>query len=46
MTERIQLPTIVPEGYRKVINLDGYVGGKVEEPLGDLIKLRASHING
>jgi len=46
MTERIQLPTIVPEGYRKVINLDGYVGSKVEEPLGDLIKLRASQING
>ncbi len=46
MTERIQLPTLVPEGYRKVINLDGYVGTKIEEPLGDLIKLRASQING
>ena len=46
MTERIQIPSLAPEGYRKVVNLDGYVGGVVEEPLGDLIKLRASQING
>ncbi|GAB3581112.1 carboxymuconolactone decarboxylase family protein [Leifsonia lichenia] len=46
MTERIDISSIVPEGYRKVINLDGYVGQHVEEPLGDLIKLRASQING
>ena len=46
MTERIQVPSVAPAGYRKVINLDGYVGGVVEEPLGDLIKLRASQING
>ncbi|WP_431247083.1 carboxymuconolactone decarboxylase family protein [Leifsonia xyli] len=46
MTERIQIPSVAPEGYRKVINLDGYVGTKVEEPLGDLVKLRASQING
>ncbi|WP_431220771.1 carboxymuconolactone decarboxylase family protein [Leifsonia xyli] len=46
MTDRIQIPSVAPEGYRKVINLDGYVGTKVEEPLGDLVKLRASQING
>jgi AhpD family alkylhydroperoxidase len=46
MTQRIDAATIAPEGYRKVINLDGYVGQNVEEPLGDLIKLRASQING
>ncbi|MDR6970007.1 carboxymuconolactone decarboxylase family protein [Leifsonia shinshuensis] len=46
MTERIQIPSLAPEGYRKVINLDGYVGGAVEEPLGDLVKLRASQVNG
>lgn len=46
MTERIDVSSIVPDGYRKVINLDGYVAQHVEEPLGDLIKLRASQING
>ncbi|MGN6427523.1 carboxymuconolactone decarboxylase family protein [uncultured Leifsonia sp.] len=44
--ERVQISSLVPEGYRKVIALDGYVGTAVEEPLGDLIKLRASQING
>ncbi|MCI0158631.1 carboxymuconolactone decarboxylase family protein [Leifsonia shinshuensis] len=44
--ERLQISSAVPEGYRKVINLDGYVGHVVEEPLGNLIKLRASQING
>jgi len=44
--ERVQISSVVPEGYRKVINLDGYVAKAVEEPLGDLIKLRASQING
>ncbi|WP_158863339.1 carboxymuconolactone decarboxylase family protein [Leifsonia sp. AG29] len=46
MTERIQLSALAPEGYRKIVTLDGYVGGAVEEPLGDLIKLRASQLNG
>lgn len=44
--DRVQISAIVPEGYRKVINLDGYVAKAVEEPLGDLIKLRASQLNG
>ncbi|HEV7184100.1 MAG: carboxymuconolactone decarboxylase family protein [Actinomycetales bacterium] len=46
MTTRIDISSLAPEGYRKVINLDGYVGQHVEEPLGDLIKLRASQLNG
>lgn len=46
MTERIQLSSLVPEGYRKIINLDGYVDRAVEEPLGNLVRLRASQING
>jgi AhpD family alkylhydroperoxidase len=46
MTQRIDLSSLVPEGYRKVINLDGYVGQRVESPLRDLINLRASQING
>ena len=46
MTDRIDISSIAPEGYRKVINLDGYVGRQIEEPLGDLIKLRASQLNG
>lgn len=45
-TERLQLSALAPEGYRKVISLDGYVGNAVEAPLGDVIKLRASQING
>ncbi|MEY9950775.1 carboxymuconolactone decarboxylase family protein [Leifsonia sp. EB34] len=44
--ERVQVSAVVPDGYRKVINLDGYVGNAVEAPLGDLIKLRASQLNG
>lgn len=46
MTERIQIPALASEGYRTIVKLDGYVGRNVEEPLGDLIKLRASQING
>ncbi|MFF1574422.1 carboxymuconolactone decarboxylase family protein [Leifsonia sp. NPDC058292] len=46
MTQRIDISSLVPDGYRKVINLDGYTAQHVEEPLGDLIKLRASQING
>lgn len=46
MTQRIDLSSTVPEGYRKVIALDGYVAARVEEPLGDLVKLRASQLNG
>jgi AhpD family alkylhydroperoxidase len=45
-TERLQIPTVSPEGYRAVVKLDGYVGLHVEQPLGDLIKLRASQLNG
>ena len=46
MTERIQIPSLAREGYRTVVALDRYVGERVEEPLGDLIKLRASQLNG
>ena len=46
MTERIDISSLVPEGYRKVINLDGYVGQHVEQPLGDIVRLRASQLNG
>jgi AhpD family alkylhydroperoxidase len=45
-TERVQLSSAVPDGYRRVINLDGYVARAVEQPLGDVIKLRASQLNG
>ena len=45
-SDRIQIPSLSPDGYRAVIKLDGYVGMNVEEPLGDLIKLRASQVNG
>ncbi|MDN4614798.1 carboxymuconolactone decarboxylase family protein [Leifsonia sp. F6_8S_P_1B] len=45
-SDRIQIPSLSPDGYRAVIKLDGYVGMNVEEPLGDLLKLRASQING
>ncbi len=46
MTERIDISSITPEGYRKVINLDGYAGQNVENPLRDLVNLRASQLNG
>ncbi|MFF2052381.1 carboxymuconolactone decarboxylase family protein [Leifsonia sp. NPDC058194] len=46
MTERIQISSLAREGYRAVIALDSYVGEHVEAPLGDLIKLRASQLNG
>lgn len=44
--ERVQLSSAAPEGYRAVLDLDRYVGQAVEAPLGDLIKLRASQLNG
>lgn len=46
MTERIQISSLAREGYRAVVALDRYVGEHVEAPLGDLIKLRASQLNG
>lgn len=46
MTSRIDISSISPEGYRKVINLDGYTGSSVEPALRDLVNLRASLING
>src|SRR5690349_12881067 len=45
-SDRIQIPSLSPDGYRAIIKLDGYVGMNVEQPLGDLLKLRASQING
>lgn len=44
--ERVQISSSAPDGYRRIINLDGYVGNAVEQPLGDLIRLRASQLNG
>lgn len=46
MTERIQISSLAREGYRAVVALDRYVGERVEAPLGDLVKLRASQLNG
>lgn len=46
MTERIQISSLAREGYRAVVALDSYVVEHVEAPLGDLIKLRASQLNG
>ncbi|WP_223695160.1 carboxymuconolactone decarboxylase family protein [Leifsonia poae] len=46
MTERIDIASVVPEGYRKAVNLDGYVSQHVENPLRDLVNLRASQLNG
>jgi AhpD family alkylhydroperoxidase len=46
MTQRIDLSSLIPDGYRKVINLDGYVRANIEYPLRDFVNLRASQING
>lgn len=46
MTERLALATVAPEGYRAVLALNGYVTRNVDHTLGELIKIRASVING
>jgi AhpD family alkylhydroperoxidase len=46
MTQRIDISRLTPDGYRKVINLDGYASANVEPILRDLINLRVSLING
>jgi AhpD family alkylhydroperoxidase len=43
---RIQISDHAPEGYRKVSTLDAYVESVVEPVLLNLVKLRASQING
>lgn len=46
MTERTSLNAVIPDGYRKLIALDSYIGANIEEPIKDLVYLRASLING
>jgi AhpD family alkylhydroperoxidase len=46
MSQRIDLPSAAPEGFRAVLALEKYLGANVEPTLYHLVKLRASVING
>jgi AhpD family alkylhydroperoxidase len=46
MTQRLQLDKVIPEGFRAVYSLEMYVRDRVESELLQLVKLRASMING
>mgnify|MGYP001555851832 CR=1 FL=1 len=43
---RTPLSTAVREGYRRVVELDGYVSENIDETIKNLVYLRASLING
>lgn len=45
-TPRLQFGSVAPEGYRAVLALEGYVQERVEHTLLELVKLRASVLNG
>jgi AhpD family alkylhydroperoxidase len=46
MTERMTIRTVAPEGYRAVLRLEEYVRANVEHRVLELVKLRASILNG
>jgi len=46
MAERMNIAQVAPEGYRAVLALEKYVRGRVDRRLLELVKLRASIING
>jgi AhpD family alkylhydroperoxidase len=46
MTQRIDMGKVAPEAYRAVYGLESYVREHVEPTLLELVKLRASMING
>lgn len=46
MSERISIPKVAPAGYRAVAALQGYIASTVEPTVLELVKLRASILNG
>jgi AhpD family alkylhydroperoxidase len=46
MQERMNLAQIVPDAYRAVLGLEQYVRANVEHTILELVKLRASMLNG
>ncbi len=46
MTQRLNFASTSPELYRHLAALEGHIAGKVDHTLYELIKLRASMING
>ena len=46
MQERMNLAQIVPDAYRAVLGLEQYVQANVEHTILELVKLRASMLNG
>ncbi|WP_035815345.1 carboxymuconolactone decarboxylase family protein [Jiangella gansuensis] len=45
MTQRLNVPTVAPEGYRAVLGLEQYVQANLDHTLLHLVKMRASIIN-
>jgi AhpD family alkylhydroperoxidase len=46
MAQRVELESVMSEGYKAVIRLEQYVQSRVDHDLLELLKLRASMING
>ena len=46
MEQRMTVADVAPEGFRRVLALEAYVRGAVETSLFELVKLRASVVNG
>ncbi|CAO5241356.1 carboxymuconolactone decarboxylase family protein [Frankia sp. AgKG'84/4] len=46
MTQRLNMAELAPEGYKAMLGLEGYVRKNVDATLLELVKLRASVLNG
>jgi AhpD family alkylhydroperoxidase len=45
MTQRMNIPRVAPELFATVMDLETYLGGRVDPTLLELVKLRASYLN-
>jgi AhpD family alkylhydroperoxidase len=46
MRQRMDVSTVAPAGYRALLGLEGYLRGRVDRTLLELVKMRASVLNG
>ncbi|HEY1012462.1 MAG TPA: carboxymuconolactone decarboxylase family protein [Herpetosiphonaceae bacterium] len=46
MTARLDYATLAPEGFKRMLRLSAYPEGRLEHALLELVKLRASQLNG
>lgn len=46
MSQRMDLSVVAPAGFRAMLTLEGYLRGRVDRTLLELVKMRASVLNG